>query len=301
MTGFQIPSIQALFHSEANKAHVFSILIPTWNNLDLLQLCIESIKKNSAFSHQIIVHINEGIDGTLDWVNENKIDSTFSKENAGVCASLNASAKLATCKYIVYMNDDMYVCPNWDKYLLDIIQKRNDDLFYYSSTMIEFEKSSSKAVYSPFDFGRDKNSFRESELLDFLSNESNLPTDWYGSCWPPSIVSKRVWDLVGGYDEQFSPGFYSDPDFGMKCWQLGIRDFKGIGKSLVYHFKSKSTGRVIRNDGRKTFAQKWGIPSSYLYEKMLRMGQKVDENELKNPGGLNYFFAKMKAKWISIK
>lgn len=66
MTGFQIPSIQALFHSEANKAHVFSILIPTWNNLDLLQLCIESIKKNSAFSHQIIVHINEGIDGTLD-------------------------------------------------------------------------------------------------------------------------------------------------------------------------------------------------------------------------------------------
>ncbi len=46
---------------------VFSILIPTWNNLRYLKLCVESIKKNSRFNHQIIVHVNEGSDGTLGW------------------------------------------------------------------------------------------------------------------------------------------------------------------------------------------------------------------------------------------
>ena len=33
---------------------MFSILIPTFNNLDYLKLCIDSIKKNSKFEHQII-------------------------------------------------------------------------------------------------------------------------------------------------------------------------------------------------------------------------------------------------------
>ena len=43
---------------------MFSIIIPTFNNLDYLKLCIKSIKKNSKFDHEIIVFINEGIDGT---------------------------------------------------------------------------------------------------------------------------------------------------------------------------------------------------------------------------------------------
>ena len=34
---------------------MFSILIPTWNNLELLKLCVHSIRENSGYSHQIIV------------------------------------------------------------------------------------------------------------------------------------------------------------------------------------------------------------------------------------------------------
>jgi glycosyltransferase involved in cell wall biosynthesis len=37
---------------------MFSIIIPTFNNLDYLKMCISSIKKNSKFKHQIIVHVN---------------------------------------------------------------------------------------------------------------------------------------------------------------------------------------------------------------------------------------------------
>ena len=47
---------------------MFSILIPTFNNLDYLKICIESLRKNSNFDHQIIVHVNEGSDGTLEYV-----------------------------------------------------------------------------------------------------------------------------------------------------------------------------------------------------------------------------------------
>jgi glycosyltransferase involved in cell wall biosynthesis len=53
---------------------MFSILIPSWNNLDLLKLCVRSIQQNSSHSHQIIIHVNDGSDGTLEWVRTQQID-----------------------------------------------------------------------------------------------------------------------------------------------------------------------------------------------------------------------------------
>src|SRR5580698_8310062 len=93
---------------------VFSILIPSWNNLSYLQLCIGSILKNSRFTHQVIVHINEGTDGTLDWIESQPgIDYTYSSKNIGICYALNLGRDLIRTDYIIYMNDDMYACPGW--------------------------------------------------------------------------------------------------------------------------------------------------------------------------------------------
>src|SRR5215472_9755427 len=83
---------------------VFSILIPTWNNLAYLQLCIDSIRKNSKYKHQVIVHVNEGKDGSLEWIRKQKdIDYTYSAENIGICYALNMSSELALTNYIVYI------------------------------------------------------------------------------------------------------------------------------------------------------------------------------------------------------
>ncbi len=289
-----------VYNKTASLDAKFSILIPTWNNLPYLKLCIESIEKNSFFSHQILLFVNDGSDGSLNWVRNSKYAYAHSPENVGVCKALNTLSSLVQTEYILYLNDDMYVGKDWDKYIFDAIEKRSDPYFYYSGTMVEYEDFGNKVLLAPFDFGRTVDKFEEGKFLDFSSNNS-LKEDWFGACWPPSIVHKKLWDKVGGYDEAYSPGFYSDPDFAMKLWMAGVRDFKGIGKSLVYHFKCKSTGRVVRNNGRKTFAQKWGIPSSFFYKDVLLMGQKYDGNKvLKFPSWYMVMFAKLKAFIISI-
>ena len=43
----------------------FSIIIPTYKNYNYCKLTIDSIKKNSSFAHEIIVHLN-GIDETTE-------------------------------------------------------------------------------------------------------------------------------------------------------------------------------------------------------------------------------------------
>lgn len=282
-----------------NPEHKFSILIPSWNNLEILKICIDSIIKNSTFAHQIIIHINQGNDGTLEWVKKSNYSYTYSEENVGVCYAMNAMARLATTEYILYINDDMYTCPKWDFYIFEAITNHKSNYFYYSATMIEPTGTSNKCVISPFNFGTNANNFKEQELLSFVENI--IKPDWFGASWPPSIVHKELWNLVGGYSEEFSPGFGSDPDFSRKLWEVGVRDFKGIGKSLVYHFQSKSTVRVAKNDGRKTFAIKWGIPISYFYKNVLQLGQPYQKKILKMDKNLSYKIAQLRGFFIKIK
>jgi glycosyltransferase involved in cell wall biosynthesis len=253
---------------------VFSILIPSWNNLAYLKLCIESIRKNSHFKHQIIVHLNESRDGSLEWIRtQPDIDFTFSEQNIGVCYALNLGRELVAAEYILYMNDDMYACPGWDLELMQEIKQIGHPYFFISGTAIEPKETGNPCVLV-MDFGNDIHSFREDKLLQEFSTPSL--SDWQGSTWPPNIVHRDVWDLVGGYSVEFTPGMYSDPDFSMKLWGLGIRLFKGIGKSRVYHFGSKSTRRVRKNRGYFQFLQKWGMTSSTLTRFYLRRGKTFD-------------------------
>ena len=101
---------------------MFSILIPTFNNLKYLKVCIESIKKNSKFIHQIIVHINEGSDGTIEYVKNLGIDYTFSENNIGMPKALNLASKKARQNYILISHDDFYYCPGWDQVFYEEIK-----------------------------------------------------------------------------------------------------------------------------------------------------------------------------------
>ena len=47
---------------------MFSIIIPTFNNLEYLKLCLKSINKNSKYKHQVIPHVNVGDDGSKDYL-----------------------------------------------------------------------------------------------------------------------------------------------------------------------------------------------------------------------------------------
>ena len=259
---------------------MFSIIIPTWNNLALLQLCVRSIRENSAYPHQIIIHVNDGSDGSLAWVQEQGITHSHSTENIGICLAVNESAMHATQDYILYLNDDMYCCPGWDTALLNKAGLLDTDLFMLSGTMIEPRDTGNPCVIVR-DYGTDADQFDEAKLLAELPQHRKA--DWDGATWPPTLVSRRWWHKVGGYSSEFSPGMSSDNDFSMKLWQAGCRVFIGVGDSLVYHFQCKSTGKVKKNDGGKMFLHKWGLRQSVFDRYYLRRGKVATAITLDEP------------------
>lgn len=235
---------------------MLSILIPTWNNLPFLKLCIDSVRRHSGEAHEILVHVNDGSDGTLAWVREQGLRHTHSTGNVGVCLALNQLAPLASHDQLLFLNDDMFVTPGWDTALIEAARALDTPVYYLSSVMIEPNAGVSKQVVSQ-DFGTTTETFDEAALLAFAKSLGR--SDVNGVPTQPTLVSRSLWHLVGGYSIEFGPGMSSDDDFLMKLWLVGCRTFRIVGKSVVYHFGCRSTGRVIKNRGSREFLMKWGM------------------------------------------
>lgn len=261
---------------------VFSIIIPTWNNLEYLKNCVYSIRTHSRYQHDIIIHINEGQDGTVEWLREQEdLSFNFSEDNIGICYSLNLARELMQTDYLLYLNDDMYVAPDWDVPLWEAIDARNGDhFFFYSATQMQPGPFWDKSILDESNFGTSINEFEETVFLETFDQRDMK--DWNGATWPPNVVHKTVWDAVGGYSTEFSPGLYSDPDFSMKLWEMGVRDFRGFGNSRVYHFESKSTRRNNMNQGSIQFLMKWGLTAATFSKYYLRRGTPY-KGTLENP------------------
>ena len=282
---------------------MFSILIPSYNNLNYLKLCIKSIINNSKFNHQIIVHVNEGTDGTLDYLKDSSIDFTFTNYNSGICEGINKASKLAKFQYFLYAHDDFYFCPNWDKILKKEIDLIGHNNFYLSGTMVNNGQID-------FNCGDTAKDFNEKKFLDHYKEHNFY--DFQGSTWAPHLIHKDIWNKVGGFSEEFYPGTGSDPDLNMKLWNIGIRIFKGINDFKVYHFGS-TVSRKYKNDkniitesgskGSKVFLLKWGVSIKFFKRYFMRSDTKYN-GSLSEPkkslkylidliaNKLNYFYLK---------
>tara|TARA_B100000902_G_C27266621_1_gene893872 strand:- start:29 stop:892 length:864 start_codon:yes stop_codon:yes gene_type:complete len=287
---------------------MISIIIPTFNNLDYLKNCINSLKKNSTFNHQIIPHVNVGDDGTKEFLLSQNIDFTFTNYNSGICEGMNLASKKARFDYILYSHDDFYFCPDWDLVLKKEIEVIKHNNFYLSGIMMNNGPLK-------FDCGNNLNDFDEHKLLDNFKNVNHY--DFQGSTWAPHLIHKDLWNKVGGFSEEFYPGTGSDPDLNMKLWKEGVRIFKGLNDCKVYHFGSIVTRKyknhpTIKTEsgskGAKIFLLKWGISIKFFKKRYLRSDEKyyskLDE-PIKNLGyyfdlffvKLNYFYLRLFFKY----
>ena len=256
-----------------------SIIVPTYNNLAFLKFFISSIKKNSNYDHQLILHINNGSDGTFDYAKKEKLQFTYSEKNIGLCSSLNRASTLVDTNYILYAHDDMYFCKDWDIFLEKEIKKFPNHLYYLSGTNVSVNNG-----LINYDCGSTPDNFNHSKFSEFCNNDNSK--DLQGSHWAPHVIHKDLWNKVGGFSEEFDPGDGSDPDFCMKLWKNGVRIFKTISKFKVYHFSSITTRKsdLVLNNGTKTFTLKYGFNPRFFRKHYLKGdGLKIFDGELSEP------------------
>ncbi len=281
---------------------MISIIIPSFNNLEYLSLCIDSLQKNSHYKNEILVHINEGSDGTIEFIKQKKLKFTHSRINDGLCIGCNKISKLSSFKYILYAHDDMYFLPKWDLFLIEEAKSLKTNKFYLSSIMINGDPklNGHLNLYA----GDTVANFNEKYLLQ--NYEHLKHDDFQGSTWAPHLIHKDLWDEVGGFSEEFSPGMGSDPDLNMKLWKAGVRIFKCLSKSRVYHFGSITIHKnqksfFKKNHGsiaNKIFLLKWGFTIKFFKKHYLKSHFLHNENLNEPKKNLMYYIDLIKDKFL---
>jgi len=256
-----------------------SVLVPTLNNLAYVQLLYRSLRENSTWDdHEFFVYFNRVLSEEESWVLHQGILDPDLKYltafmNIGISSAYNEMAEKTECEFLLLMDDDMYLLPGWDEAVARTIEPGEERL-WRSITTIEPEPTRWTIEGN---FGTSVMEFREARLLEWAKDRSK-PT--MINHRPPNVVRKDEFLAIGGWSEEFFPGFCGDPDFAAKFYKNYCQDnpdrMRSVEDALVYHFVSKTTNERFTSDYRQRahemFREKWGMKAPKYMEKVLKSG-----------------------------
>ncbi|MBW5447379.1 glycosyltransferase [Cohnella sp. CFH 77786] len=233
-----------------------SIIIPTFNGLDLLQRCVESVRFHTAdVPYELIVADNASTDGTAEWCLQQKIPFVSLPRNEGFPTACNLGLRLSQGETLVLLNNDTVVTPRWLANLSEALYSAPD--IGMVGPVTNYASGAQKVDY-PFD------NLAEFQTIAGQVNRSD-PSKWaasnriVGFCL---VFRRQLMERIGLLDERFNPGHYEDDDYCFRAREQGFR-LLICHDALIYHEGSVSFRRdpdaqkqlVERNYRR--FMEKW--------------------------------------------
>ena len=212
-----------------------SIVILSYNTLQLLQLCIESIREHTeAGTYEIIVVENASKDGSAAWLKEQSdLRCIYNEKNLGFPKGCNQGLAIATGTELLLLNSDTVVTQNWLKNLRCAL---------YSSPQagaagcVTNYCSNDQQIEVPY------GDLEEMQLFAAEYNKASDPVRWekkatlVGFCY---LFKREVLEKIGWLDEQFSPGNFEDDDYSLRILQAGY-DLLLCRDTFIHHFGSAS-------------------------------------------------------------
>jgi glycosyltransferase involved in cell wall biosynthesis len=95
------------------QSHPFiSVIIPTFNRLELLKQTVESVRNQTFTDFEIIV-VNDGsTDGTSEWLSAQSDMRIVQQTNKGIASSRNSGASIALGEWLAFLDHDDIWAPN---------------------------------------------------------------------------------------------------------------------------------------------------------------------------------------------
>jgi len=243
------------------KHPLVSVIIPTFRALDCLKISL------AEFLTEERCEVVVGLDGDRpDFrraLERHPVTLSVTERRQGACATTNLAAAQARGDYLLFCNDDMVPGPAW----LDAMLRPAGPKTVVSAVCWEPGLIPAPPPHAVRDFGHHPGSFRRDDFFAAARRETAAVTE--PGVNYPFMISRTLWDRVGGLDERFEPGSASDPDLFIRLALLDpAPEMVRARGAVFYHFASRSSifagGRVSlgwklhRRHGRLMFRMKWG-------------------------------------------
>lgn len=200
----------------------FSVVIPTYNRLPILQKCLQALESQTFTGDYEIILVDDGsTDGTIDWLQQNQQDFNhvkyFVQNHAGPAIARNLGVEKAQGDIIIFIDSDLVVLSDFlqchHNALITGKQKLGSDKFFTYGAVINtgnFENPTSEP-YKITDFS----------AAFFATGNVAIPKHWL--------------ETAGLFDINFQLYGWEDLELGVRLKKLGLQLIK-CPQALGYHW-----------------------------------------------------------------
>ena len=264
-----------------------SIIIPAYNHSLVTFTCLQSLCETPTSVHYEVIVIDDASSDETPIMLQamEHIRTIRHHTNRGFIESSNEGAQAARGKYLLFLNNDTVVLPNWIDELTRTFELFPDaglvggKLLYPDGRLQE----AGAIVWNNGDamnYGRyddaDKPEYCYLRDVDYCS----------GACL---LIKKELFEQLGGFHSAFKPAYCEDADLAFRIKQMGKRVlYQPLAK--IVHFEGTSSGTDVLSGAKQhqrinqaTLFEKWktmlaqhGNPGEYAHlERDRSMSQHV--------------------------
>lgn len=236
------------------------IVIVSYNAKRYMQECIESIRLFvPTGTYKIVVVDNASTDGIAEWLEEQS-DILLIRNSRNVGFGPACNQAVAATLGTEYENYDVFLLNN------DTVLNHNSlpNLIRALETSEDIGAVSAMANYAGNRQQLDVEFDSTEEYVNFGENLEVPEADRYLEKTRLNgfamLIRRHIWDKIGGFDEDFAPGYYEDDALSIEILKLGYR-LVLARDSFIYHVGSASFVKTGTNslsyEHHKLFIEKY--------------------------------------------
>ncbi len=243
----------------AEDQPLVSIVIIGWRRAPYLLDCLRSIAASvREVSYEVVLVLNEPAPDLEGRIERHVRGATVlrTRANLGFGGANNLGASKARGRFLVFLNDDTTVDPNWLEALVDLIERRPSVAAVGSKILLTdgtLQEAGSVIWSDGWTFTVGRGLPGDTKRFDFERR-----VDYSSAC--SMLIRRDVFNELGGFDDTFYPAYFEDADLAMKLaqtsWQFWFQP-----RSVVHHRESASTNESFRqfllDRNHEIFYQRW--------------------------------------------
>ena len=218
---------------------IVSVVVPNWNGMRFVGMCLDSLAKLDFEDYEVIVVDNGSADGSREMIEEQYPDVKLLKlpDNMGFAIACNEGIKASNAEYIVLLNNDIEVTPDWLRELYEGMERHPEcgmgttkmmfldqrDVFYNTGDLFHSWSAGGGRGQGEKDVG-------QYEKEDYV----------FGACAGAGIYRREFFNQVGLFDEDFFI-FAEDVDLNMRGQLQGLKAVY-LPKAKVFHIGTATVG-----------------------------------------------------------
>ena len=222
--------------SEKGKMKKATIIIPNYNGLKFMEMCMSALEKQTCKDFEILVVDNGSTDGSVEWLKENEIPSIFLPENTGFSGAVNVGIKASKTPFVILLNNDTEAKEGYVEALIREIE-RSPKIFSVSPKMIQLYHKElmddGGDMYSIMGWAYQRGVGQEIERYNRACNV-------FSACAGAAIYRREVFEEIGYFDEMHF-AYLEDIDVGYRAKIAGYYN-RYCPSAEIYHVGSGTSG-----------------------------------------------------------